>query len=81
VTGPTIERVPVPDIEAALRDLDWHWRLPDGHELVGARDVARVRREILGGYYYRLVFPTTWTRTECVEWCEVVQLARELGLL
>lgn len=79
---PEIRREPLrSSVDAALSVLERLWQLPDGTELVDARDVAFYRRQIANGFYYRLVFPAGWSREDCVRFYELVTQARELGLL
>ena len=40
-----------PRIAEYLRDLDRFWRSPSGDDLISALDVARVRRQLLAGYF------------------------------
>ena len=78
---PTIQKMPVEHREVALRDLAMFMRLPDGTEVVGARDVAWYRKQLVEGFFYRILFPVDWTFEDCVAFFEFVDVANKLGFL
>lgn len=55
-------------VRTALRDLETHWRRPDGEEFSDALGKSRCARELACGFYYRWIFTGGETDADILEW-------------
>jgi hypothetical protein len=61
------------DLDKLLKDTLRDWKRPDGEELVEAKDLAIVARQLSLGFYYRMIFPHGEPIELVERWFEVRQ--------